>query len=188
VRCHLETWNRAELLAIISRADVIVDATAVPSFGLLVSELCLQARRPLVAAAAFRRARLGRVRVTRPFLDACGLCYEGGYVPLDATYPIIPVGPEGEFVESGCGVSTVEATAMDVDASANVAARAVLHLLRELHEGHVPADAPNHALVVNERVEGVEGLLATPGIHWSRWPRRGACEACRDVSLAVATT
>lgn len=187
VHSHLETWNRTELHAIISQADVIVDATAVPAFGLLLNEPCLEARRPLVAAATFRRARLGRVRVTRPFLDACGLCYEGGYVPSDATYPTIPAGDEGEFVESGCGVSTVEATALDVDAPANVAARAVLHLLRELHDGRLLRDAPNHALIVNEPVDAVDGVLAIPGIHWSRWPRLPGCEACQaDTPTAAA--
>jgi molybdopterin/thiamine biosynthesis adenylyltransferase len=183
VKTHLETWGEAELQSLVQSASVVVDATAVPAFGLLLNEVCLEAGVPLVTAAAFRRAHIGRVRITRPARDACVLCYEGGYVPNDPNYPVIVVGDEGEFVESGSGVPTEEATSLDTDAVANVAARAVLHLLRDMQSEGEATDWPNHALVVNELVAdlapGPHGvLLTTPGVHWSRWAPLPACEAC----------
>ena len=190
VQTHPETWDESELRVLVERSNVVVDATAVPAFGLLLNEVCLSLGRPLVSAATFRRACVGRVRVTRPRRDACTLCYEGGYVPNDPAYPVIPPGDEGEFVESGCGVPTIEATALDVDATGNVAARAVLHLLREQHAGATSPGAPNHAIIVNEVVDSLAtaphgGLLTTPGIHWSKWAARSACDACGDDEAAA---
>lgn len=192
VEMHSDTWDEAKLRALVEAADVVVDATAVPAFTLYLNELCIVSGRPFVSAAAFRRARVGRVRVTRPGRDACALCYEGGYVPNDVAYPVIPPGDEGEFIESGCGVATVEATALDVDATANVAARAVLHLLRERHPVATPQDMPNHAIIVNEVVDDLAATphsttLTTPGIHWSTWIPRPACDACGFDALEGGT-
>jgi molybdopterin/thiamine biosynthesis adenylyltransferase len=191
VQTHPETWDEAKLNALIGAADVVVDATAVPAFTLYLNELSVAAGRPFVSAAAFRRAHLGRVRITRPGRDACALCYEGSYVPNDVAYPVILQGDEGAFVESGCGVATVEATALDIDVTANVAARAVLHLLREQHAGGLPEHSQNHAIIVNEIVDDLAAtphadILATPGIHWSTWARRPGCDACGAVADAKA--
>jgi hypothetical protein len=190
---HFETWDQGELRALIEPTDVVVDATAVPAFELLLNEVCLSVGRPLVAAAAFQRANVGRVRITSPCRDACVLCYEGGYVPSDPGYPVIPAGEEGEFVESGCGVPTVEATALDVDVTANVAARAVLQLLRERHDGVGGIAVANHALIVNEVVEGLRSaphgeILTTPGLHWSRWTPRPGCDACGGGGTLISPT
>lgn len=173
--CEVElstaTWNPAQLAAWVGEADVVVDATANPSFSLLLNEICLRADRPAVYVAAHRRAAIGRVRVVRPGRDACLVCYDAGHAGTDA-YPRIPPADEGAFLEAGCGVPTVEASAVDVEAAANWAARVALWLL----EGKLTEN--NHCLVVNEPLPHVGGALARPGVHWARWAPLLGCEAC----------
>jgi hypothetical protein len=150
---------------------VVVDATANPSFSLLLNEICLRAGRPAVYVAAHRRAAIGRVRVVRPGRDACLVCYEAGHVGT-VNYPRIPPADQGAFLEAGCGVPTVEASAVDVEAAANWAARAAFWQL----EGKLAED--NHCLVVNEPLPDVGGPLARLGVHWEHWAPLPGCEAC----------
>jgi len=158
-------------------ADVVIDATANVTFSLLLNELCLRQRKTVVYVAAYRRAVIGRVRLVRPGQDACMVCYEageGGYLD-SADYPAIPFGEEGEFVEGGCGNPTVEASAADVEASANFAARTALRFL----EGKQGDE--NHCLIVNEVLPEAIGPFATLGAHWQRWMPIAGCGGCGAV-------
>ena len=167
-------WELDVLAARIEAADAVVDATANDGFSFLVNEVALRARKPVVYAACHRRAALGLVRLVRPGQDACFLCYEsgGGSYGQDPSYPTIPAGDEGEFIEGGCGVPTVEAAAVDVEATANVAARSVLRLLQGRQ-----GDA-NHCVIVNDSLPDVTGILAELGHHWQTWRPQHACGAC----------
>jgi hypothetical protein len=174
---HLATWDLAKLRAYVARADVVVDATAEQPFSLLLNAICVGAGRPLVQVDTTRRAAFGRVRIIRPGRDACLLCYEAH--AQSTRYPIVPPGDEGEFFDDGCGVPTVEAPAVDVDATANWAARAVLWLLQDR------LGPRNHLLVVNEEVAGVSGDLAVVGVHWDVFAPVTGCECCGTTRVRV---
>jgi len=179
---HLATWDPERLRAYVARADVVVDATAEQPFSLLLNDICVAAGRPLVQVETARRAAFGRVRVIRPGRDACLLCYEAH--AQSTRYPIVPPGDEGEFFDDGCGVPTVEAPAVDVEATANWATRAVLWLLQDR------LGPRNHLLVVNEEVAGVSGDLAVVGVHWDVFAPVTGCECCHGtlVSAPPVTT
>ncbi len=172
------TWDADYLRHIIDEATVVVDTTAVPAFSLLLNDVCVALGKPLITAAAFRRAQIGRVRIVRPGKDACVMCYEGGYTPSDSTYPAVPLGDEGTFFETGCGVPTVEATAIDADAITNVVARSVLLVLREQKTTNAAVDSRNHALIVNVATPDGPAPFDQDGLHWTRWAPRADCVAC----------
>ncbi|HEY4129459.1 MAG TPA: ThiF family adenylyltransferase [Gemmatimonadaceae bacterium] len=164
------TWNPEHLDILVRAADVVVDATAEQPFNLLLNEVCVRANRTLVQAETTRRAAIGRVRVVRPRRDACLLCYSA-HAKTNA-YPVVPPGDEGEFFEAGCGVPTVEAPAVDVEATANWTARTVLWVLRDT------LGPRNHLLVVNDEVPGLTGEAALVGAHWAVFAPIPECSAC----------
>ena len=172
------TWDPGVLRWHVSRADVVVDATAEQPFNLLLNEVCVRAGRPLVQAETMRRAAIGRVRVVRPGRDACLLCYSAH--ARTSAYPVIPPGDEGEFFEAGCGVPTVEAPAVDVEATANWAARVVLWLLRDT------LGPRNHLLVVNDEVPDLSGDSAIVGVHWDVFAPVPGCDACGASQATMA--
>lgn len=172
------TWDPANLRAHVSRADVVVDATADQSFNLLLNEICVRADRQLVQVETLRRAAIGRVRIVRARRDACLVCYTEHV--KTATYPVVPPGEDVEFFDAGCGEPTVEAPAVDVEATANWAARVVLWLLQDT------LGPRNHLLVVNEEVPGLAGELSVVGIHWGVFAALSGCECC-DRRSEVAT-
>ena len=165
------TWDVDTLRTWIAAADVVVDATASPAFSSLLNELCRGLGRPAIYAATYRRAIIGRVQIVRPGIDACLVCRAARHT-AHPEYVVIPPGDEGAFVEDGCGVPTVEASAVDVEATANVAARAVLHLLTGKQV------SGNECLIVNEPLAGAAPVLSQPGHHWQSWPPVVECETC----------
>lgn len=171
------TWDPRALRALVRRADVVVDATAEQPFNLLLNEVCVRAARPLIHVETTRRAAIGRVRVVRSGRDACLLCYSAH--ARTPAYPVVPPGEEGEFFEAGCGVPTVEAPAVDVEATANWAARVVLWLLRDT------LGPRNHLLVVNEAVPGLTGDLAIVGVHWDVFAPVPSCACCGEPHAGV---
>ncbi len=177
VEKHVATWDPERLREYIARADVVVDATAEQPFSLLLNEICVSAGRPLVQVETARRAAFGRVRVVRPGRDACLLCYEAH--AQSKRYPVVPPGDEGEFFDDGCGVPTVEAPAVDVEATANWATRVVLWLLQDR------LGPRNHLLVVNEEVVGVSGDLAVVGVHWDVFAPVTGCECCHGARVSA---
>jgi molybdopterin/thiamine biosynthesis adenylyltransferase len=174
VRREDESWDPSQLLQWIQEADVVIDATANPAFSLLLNELCLRAGQPALYVATHRRAAIGRIRVVRPGRDACLVCHDLGYAAADdrADYPLIPAGEEGEFVEAGCGVPTVEASTADVEAAANWASRTALWLLQE------KLGDDNLCLVINDALPDLSGVLGDVGIHGSRWEPMAGCDSC----------
>lgn len=165
---HPTSWDPAVLSERVRSADIVVDATANKSFSLLLNHVCCSAGKPAVYVAAYRRGAVGRVRVVRPGCNACKMCYEYS-MPDD--YPHIPVGAEGGFVEAGCGVPTVEVSAVDVEAVANVAARAALHVLTE-EQGD-----QSECIIVNEPLSEGAAIFSKPGIWWfSRSPAESCVE------------
>lgn len=170
VETYDQTWDPDLLRLHVDRADIVVDATAEQPFNLLLNEVCVRAGRTLVQAETTRRAAVGRVRVVRAGRDACLLCYSAH--AKTPAYPVVPPGAEGEFFEAGCGVPTVEAPAVDVEATANWTARVVLWILRDT------LGPRNHLLVVNDEVPGLSGDLALVGVHWDVFAPVPGCTCC----------
>lgn len=182
-----QTWDIQQLSAWISESNVVLDATANEPFSLLLNDLCLRAGRPVVFAAAHRRAAVGRIRVVRPGMDACLVCHQFGYAHpeephYDLDYPLVPLGDEGAFTEAGCGTPTVEASAVDVEAVANWAARSVLWLLL----GKLGDD--NLCVIVNDVLPGVQGSLTDVGVKWERWAPIPGCESCGTAPEIAASS
>lgn len=172
--CQVEeapiTWEPEPLAELIRGADVVVDATANPAFSLLLNEICLHRGRSAIYVASYRRGVVGRLRIVRAGQDACLTCHERGYSAREG-YPEIPPADEGAFVEVGCGVPTVEAAAVDIEATANWAARAVLWLLQDTLPG-------NLCLLVNDSMPDAVPALQQVGIQWSTWSPMERCSAC----------
>lgn len=166
---EFESWDPEELGTWIGEADVVVDATTHETFSLLVNELALRAGKPVVYTFTQRRAAIGQVIIVRPPIDPCLLCHTA-LVSTDG-YPIVPTGNEGDFIETGCGTPTVQASAVDIDATANAAARAALRILR----GDV--DSRNHLLLVHEPLPDGTGALTCEGTHGFTWTKV-LCTAC----------
>jgi molybdopterin/thiamine biosynthesis adenylyltransferase len=167
---HSETWDPDKLAALIADADVVLDTTANEPFSFLVNEVAMRAGKTVLYSAAMRRAAVGRVRIVRPCIDACLACYEAH--AIGGKYPVVPPGEREEFFEEGCGVPTVEAPAVDLEAVANWAARAALWELRG-------ALGPrNHCLVVNDVIPEATGDLAEIGVHWSVFAPIDRCLVC----------
>ncbi len=164
------SWDPAKLREHVTRADVVVDATADQTFNLLLNEICVRAECNLVQVETLRRAAIGRVRIVRPRRDACLLCYTE-YLNT-SRYPTVPPSSDAEYFDAGCGVPTVEAPAVDVEASANWAARLVLWVLQDI------LGPRNHLLIVNEEIPGLTGDLATVGIHWGVFAALAGCDCC----------
>jgi len=171
VEQHLETWKPDELAPLVGAADLVIDATARSQFSALLNEIALAAGTPVLYVAAHRRASIGRIRLVRPHRDACLTCYEAGYVN-NATYPLIPPMDEGAFIEEGCGTPTVTAGALDLQTTANTAARLAVNLLSG-------SEAPeNHTLVVVQPIPGATAPLEACGVHAATYSPLSECESC----------
>lgn len=171
IRCEEASWDRERLTAWVQEAQVVVDATAHPAFSLLLNDICIRTCRPAIYVTTHRRASVGRIRVVDPGRDACQLCYEGGYL-YSEEYPLIAPMDEGAFFEDGCGVPSIEASAVDIEATANWAARSALSLLQSRS---LPG---NHCLIIHDPLPGGRRPLDEVGIHWSMWKPLPRCEAC----------
>jgi molybdopterin/thiamine biosynthesis adenylyltransferase len=165
-----ETWDPDKLANIVADAAVVIDATANEPFSFLLNEVAMRAGKTVVYAGAMRRAAVGRIRVVRPGRDACLACYESH--ATKGKYPLVPPGEGEEFFEEGCGVPTVEAPAVDVEAVANWTARAALWELRSA------LGPSNHCLVVNDVIPEATGELAETGVHWSVFGPVDGCVIC----------
>jgi molybdopterin/thiamine biosynthesis adenylyltransferase len=174
VLCHESTWEQENLRDYIEGCDVVVDTTANYNFSLYLNEVCITCDQPIVFAAAYRRAAIGRVVVWRSNNDPCLACYVDAarFWPEDE-YPIIPPAAEGTFVEDGCGTVTEEAVALDVEAVANLTTRIAVKVMQGQLGGK------NLAILVNEPLADVTNVLAREGLHWKTNEPLAACLICR---------
>lgn len=174
VECCEATWDKIKLSAYIAGCDLVLDATGNNNFSLYLNKICFELDQPIVFAAAYRRARVGRVIMRFNSEDPCLECYLGYREAwTDDEYPIIPPAPDGSFIEDGCGSVTEEAVALDVEAVANFSARQAVRFLRGIREGN------NLGLIVNEPLADVDGqVLRSPGMHfWTNRPYMN-CSIC----------
>jgi molybdopterin/thiamine biosynthesis adenylyltransferase len=110
------TWERKKLLEYMGDCHLIIDATANHNFSLLLNEISLEAQKPIIFTSTYRRAFVGRVIVRRDKDDPCLACYSNQENWTLDQYPIILPDPSEAFIEDGCGVTTEEAVALDIDA------------------------------------------------------------------------
>ncbi|CAG0943848.1 Sulfur carrier protein ThiS adenylyltransferase [Anaerolineae bacterium] len=171
------SWDA--LCGTVNGCDLVVSATANPPFELLINEACLRRDIPVMYVAGYRRASVGKIQLVRIGKDACRLCiqhFEGN----DPKYPVVPSGDEGEFVEVGCGDPTVEATAVDLEATATIAARVAIKHLRN------DSLVENHWWVVNEPLEGPTIFAAdVPTVIPQTWSSSPDCPLCRQLMVSM---
>lgn len=171
------SWDT--LWGTIKGCDLVVSATANPPFELLLNEACMRRDIPTTYVAGYRRASVGKIQLTRPGKDACRLCIQH-MIGNDSKYPVVPSGDEGEFIEAGCGDPTVEATAVDLEAIAIMAARVAIKQLRN------DPLVENHWWVVNEPVEGPTVFAAgVPTVIPQTWTSSPNCPLCRQLMASM---
>jgi molybdopterin/thiamine biosynthesis adenylyltransferase len=175
--CHVlwdeSTWEVDKLRSYIEGCDVAIDATANSNFSLYLNELCIDCNQPVIFAAAYRRAAVGRVVIRRSSNDPCLACYsDAPRFWSEDEFPIIPADSEETFIEDGCGVVTEEAAALDVEAVANLAARVAVKIAQKRLGDR------NLAILVNEPLAGASGVLEQPGLHWRANKPLGNCLIC----------
>lgn len=167
VETEFTCWDPALIDEGIEGADVVVDTTATPSFGLLLADRCNAARKPLVSLVAHQNGRLGRIQVFRPSEDPCPQCYRNSNDP-----GVVPdLAPDDVFVETGCGDPTSYASPVDLEATSNAAAHAVLGLLR----GNQRA---NQIFIVNSVSPNAVPPLDREGIWFQVNERESNCGLC----------
>jgi molybdopterin/thiamine biosynthesis adenylyltransferase len=167
-------FSKDKIREAIVGCDLVIDTTANPGFGVLLSLVCSELQIPCMTAAMYRRGRVARLTLAVTKGDPCQGCYEhSGMERSPEDYPEIPVAADSEyFVENGCGQVTQEAVALDVEASVNMIARAGIKFLRgEQLSGNV-------CHLVNDPFMEENGLLAIPGEHWTRRGPVPGCPIC----------
>lgn len=177
--CKVETftssWTADKLREYIDGCSAVVDATANYNFSLLLNEVCISARQPVVFSTTYRRASIGRIVIRRHEDDPCLACYvDPARDWSDNTFPLIPTDPDQMFVDEGCNSVTEEAVALDVESIANLTARLTVKLIRK------QLDGINLAIAVNEPIADSQGVLTHPGIHLRQNQPLANCAICRE--------
>jgi molybdopterin/thiamine biosynthesis adenylyltransferase len=93
------TWASHEIAALARNADLVIDATGNGGFADLVSAVCQQEKKPLVAAALYRRGSVARIERQAAATDT-PIAERSGQT--DVRYPVIPAGDEPAPREPGC--------------------------------------------------------------------------------------
>lgn len=168
---HDTTWDLTEIDLAITRADLVVDATATIGFTLLLAERCIAAGRRLLWMTAQRAGEIGRVRLMRPRRDPCPQCHRpSSDAALEPAVPTL----EGDetFVESGCGAPTSAASPAALEQISITAAQFALRMIDGTEE------AVNEAWIVSESIPGGDPPLDTRGVHERALPIAETCALC----------
>ena len=174
VQCYEVTWTGERLREYMDGCDVVIDTTANYNFSLHLNEVCIEFNRSVIFSAAYRHAHVGRIVIRRDSEDPCLACYAHASEDWGSEdYPIIPLDSQGTFIEDGCGEVTEEAAAIDVEAVANLTARVAVQIMRQR------LGKNNLALLVNEPLAHVSGVLSQQGLHWRANKPLDNCAICR---------
>lgn len=169
------TWDGKQLRDYIGDYDLVIDATGNINFSRYLNGICVELNQPVLFAATYRKARVGRI-VMRLNSDApCLECYLAHPEEWsEADYPIIPLNPNEGFIEDGCGSVTEEAVALDVEAVANFATRQAIKILDGQHNG------ANLAILVNEPLLDADNEIfhTANARFWTNKPYSN-CPICR---------
>jgi molybdopterin/thiamine biosynthesis adenylyltransferase len=174
IECYEATWEVNKLRTYGQNCDLVVDATGNTNFSRHLNRVCVELNRPILFAAAYRRASIGRIisRIDKsdPCLE-CYLAYPNAWSSDE--YPIIPTNPDESFIEDGCGSVTEEAIALDVEAVANFGTRSIIRLLREIH------NRGNLGIVINEPLLDSDfDLFHFTGTHYRTNEPNPRCKVC----------
>lgn len=177
VERYESSWDPNKLIKYIMGANLVIDTTGNQNFSHHLNQFCIQQNQPMLIAAAYRRARVGRVLVWRNRDDPCIGCYTlNQHLWSEDTYPLIPASQgDEEFIEDGCGAVTEEAVALDMEAIANFVTRSAIAIFRDALGEY------NIGMVVNEPIlEATLPILHSVGTHW--WTNRpiADCPLCGD--------
>jgi molybdopterin/thiamine biosynthesis adenylyltransferase len=176
VQTYDQTWDRQQLNTQIQDVDLVIDATANVAFSLFLNHACLVTERPLLYAATYRRAGIGRLILKRQDGindDPCLACYFLAPELWDnQDYPIIPPDPTASFIEDGCTTPTEEADAIHVEMNANLAALTSAQFLSANSLGY------NLIIQVIEPLDSNLGILSCEGVHKIQNQRNVSCPIC----------
>lgn len=162
------TYDLTTLRQQIMSAQLVIDSTANRSFSLLLCGIACELNIPYIEVASYRNGAIGRIRVTRPHIDACQLCYQAGYLEK-GTYPAIK-GDVDQFREVGCASPVAMSLTCDLDVVANICVQVSLEVLRGRPQSE------NHIVIVNEPDDGLPQFGR--GLHYQRWAPIPGCALC----------
>jgi molybdopterin/thiamine biosynthesis adenylyltransferase len=176
VQTYDQTWDTQQINTQIQDVDLVIDATANIAFSLFLNHICVATERPLLFAATYRRAGIGRLilmRKDRTNNDPCLACYFlAPEIWDDERYPIIPPDPTTSFIENGCTTPTEEADAIHVEMNASLAALTSARFL----SGDL-LDL-NLIIQVTEPLDGNLGVLSREGVHKLQNHSNVSCPIC----------
>ena len=176
VQIYDQTWDTQQLNTQIQDVNLVIDATANTAFSLFLNHACVAAGRPLLFAATYRRAGIGRLILMRQDCmnnDPCLACYFLSPELWDNEhYPVIPPDPTSSFIEDGCTTPTEEADAIHVEINANLAALTSARFLSGELLDH------NLLIQVTEPLDGNLGTLSREGVHKLQNQRNVNCPIC----------
>jgi molybdopterin/thiamine biosynthesis adenylyltransferase len=122
----LATWNSDTIAERVGDADLVIDATGNGGFTDLLSAVCQLNKKPLVAAALYRRGSVARVERQANASDTPIVERDGA---TDPRYPLIPPGSEPAPLEPGCTAPVNNAPPSAVAALAAQAAEVAIDAL-----------------------------------------------------------
>lgn len=173
IRPYQSTWEVSKLQEYLQDCDVVIDATANSNFSLHLNGVCIDLCKPIIFTSAYRRAKIGKIIIRRNANDPCFACYVDPQFWSPDEYPIVPPAPQETFIEDGCGSVTQEATALDIEAVANLTVRVAIKLVQQKLEN-------NLGIIVNEGLVDTVGMLNQEGVHWRLNTPLKSCQICGD--------
>lgn len=151
------TWAPDKIAALIANADLVLDATGNGGFTDLISAVCRQEKKPLVAAALYRRGYVGRIERQATETDTPIVERDG---ERDPRYSLIPPGNEPAPREPGCSAPVNNAPPSTVAALAARTAEVAIDVLTarfeygdDLIEVYRPIDAAPFDRIGTMRLE-----------------------------------
>lgn len=123
-----EPWATRRIEALITDADLIIEATGMATFAELVSRVAADAEVPMISAALYRGGSVARVRRQIPGVDVAVAERTD-----ESAYPLIPAGKEPVLIETGCSALVNNASPVSVAAIAASTAEMAIDLLSGRH-------------------------------------------------------
>jgi hypothetical protein len=145
VTSNVLLWRPAQIEAIVTASDLVIDATGNRAYGDLLSRIAAEVSTPIVSAALHRAGSIARVRAQVGSGRALwARSPEDGFPEIPAALVV----PQPPTWETGCGSPVNNAPPVSVAGAAALASRIALDVLigrdrreREVFEVYEPIEA-----------------------------------------------